>query len=517
MMTLNTKKNVLIPLFLAMHFLLSAATFNSVQSGDWNDSNTWAESGTPSTGDDVFIHDGHSVMLDQKSSYTHLGDITVYENGTLIANTGNSSNGFNFNGNEFHVFGQLTLPFPDKDFKIIGNSLFWGHPSAVIFVSDDWIVTGNTETIVEGICVEVDDDFHINGPNATVCGGGGVSIGSVDSKNTFNLLNGATTNQICLKTIVYRGVGGDCTTVVASGGGNEEPTAIDDQESTYVDTPISIDVLDLNIPDSDPDAGQIIKILSVGNDPKKVNGITDAGGTVSINNNGTNNDPSDDFVDYQPSSGFIGTDFFFYIITDQNGGYAYAEVMVEVNSALPISLVDFSAKEMVCEIVLNWVTESEINNDFFEIEKSNDGITFQVIEKIDGGGNSSLFRNYRFIDELPGRENYYRLKQTDFDGQFTYSDVIFVASNCIQKENIGIVTLFPNPAIGSEVNLRFNANDVEASQFFVTDLYGQVLFDRPINIEKGMNNISIDIETLPAGSYFIHVGKKTSKFIKVRD
>ncbi len=517
MITFKNKNYLLLPLFLCLHFMLSAATFNSGNSGDWNDTNTWLESGTPAAGDDIFIHDGHTVTLIQNSSYTHTGNITVYQNGTLVAKTGNNSSGFNFNGNEFHVFGQLTIPFPDKDLKIMGNSLFWGHPSAIIFVSDDWIVTDNAQTIVDGICVEVDDDFHINGTNATVCGGGGVSIGPANSSNTFNLLNGATTDQICLETLVYRGVGGDCTTAIASGTGNKEPIAIDDQEYTLEDTPVSVDVLDMNVPDSDPDAGQIIKIVSVGNDAAMTDGATDAGGIVNINDNGTPNNPSDDFVDYSPPTGFIGTDFFSYVITDQNGGFTFAEVTINVTAPLPVSLVNFSAKENACEIEVHWVTESEQNNDFFEIEKSTNGITFQVMKKISGAGNSSIFRNYRFVDALPNRQNYYRLKQTDFDGQFTYSDVVFVASNCIQKENIGVVTLFPNPAKGPEVNLRFNANDVEESQFFLTDLYGQILFERQMNIEKGMNNIPVDIQTLPTGTYFIHVGKKTSKFVKIRD
>ena len=73
-------------------------------------------------------------------------------------------------------------------------------------MSDDWIVNQQSTTIVDGICVEVDDDFHINGTSATVCGGGGISIGNSSSNNTFNLQNGATTNQVCLNTNVYRGV-----------------------------------------------------------------------------------------------------------------------------------------------------------------------------------------------------------------------------------------------------------------------------------------------------------------------
>lgn len=493
---------------------LSAATFYSVQTGDWDNAATWGGA-IPAATDAVHINAGHVVTIDQNNSYTHQGNLTINVGGELIAKTGNSVDGFVFSGPEFHVFGTLTLPFPDRDLSITGNSLFWGHPSAVIFISDDWKISGNSETIIEGICVEVDDDFHIKGTKSTLCGGGGVSIGAATGSNTFNLENGAKVDQVCDKTIVYRGVGGNCTTVVAKGSGNAEPVANPDTLSTGQDVAVNIDVLDLGTPDNDPD-GDDLTIVAVGSGGLN-SLITEQGGTVAINNNGTN-DPTDDFVSYTPPTGFSGIDYFDYVITDENGAYQIATVVVTVTAVLPVELTSFRGKITNCEVDLEWSTESEVNSDYFEVQRSGDGYDFKAIGSEEAAGFSTRYRTYDFTDDLPSRENYYRLKMVDIDGSTEYSDVIFVESDCISDQaNIGIVALFPNPAIGSEINLRFNANQEEEVLLLVSDLYGKNLRSEMILINKGMNSMPLDIADYQAGTYVVTIGQRTQKFIKTID
>ena len=173
-------------LFITSTSTIFAATIYSAQSGDWDDPTSWSPATVPSVTDEVIIRDGH-IISKSGPSYTHQGNLTIRENGELISDAGNSSNGFTFDGGTFNVFGKLTLPFPDRDLDIIGNSLFVGHPSAVIFVSDDWEVFDQAEIVINGICVEVDDDFTINGTQASVCGEGGVSIGN--NANNLSLIH----------------------------------------------------------------------------------------------------------------------------------------------------------------------------------------------------------------------------------------------------------------------------------------------------------------------------------------
>jgi len=469
MKNITQKFILLLSLLFFGSFGVSALPFNSAQTGDWNTASTWVGGIVPSAGDDVNINAGHVVTM-TGGTYTHTGNLTINTGGELIANVGNNENGLIFSGDVFHVFGTLTLPFPDKDLEITGNSLFWGHPSAIIFISDDWKISGNSETTIDGICVEVDDDFHIEGTNTTLCGGGGVSIGAATGSNTFNLINGASIDQVCTSTIVYRGEGGNCTTQILQGTGNQEPIANPDMSSTVVDVPISIDVLYLGTPDSDPD-NEDLTITAVGEGSLNTE-TTQEGGMVSINNNGTPNDPTDDFINYTPPAGFIGVDYFQYVITDESGAYKSTTVTVEVTALLPVELANFRAQEGACQIELEWATESEVNSSHFQIERSVDGKRFTQIGEVEAAGFSTAYRVYDFVDELPSGDNYYRLKIIDRDGTTEYSRVVFVQSDCLKNgENIGIVSMFPNPAMGENVNLRFNANQKEEVFMIVSDLY----------------------------------------------
>lgn len=114
---------------------------------------------------------------------------------------------------------------------------------------------------------------------------------------------------------------------------------------------------------------------------------------------------------------------------------------------LPIELLDFKGKYLNNQSVLSWVTASEKNNDYFILERSEDAHEFTQIGKIDGAGNSNTFLNYQYIDAKPiNQVAYYRLKQVDFDGQYSYSQVIALRSN--QKINAEIKA-YPNPSSGN--------------------------------------------------------------------
>ncbi len=502
--------------FLLFNFTLSAATFTTTQSGDWSDANTWAESGYPTPSDIVIINDGHIVTITGTNAYTFYGNIVIKENGELLVDAGNSNDALIFCGGEFHVFGKLTFT-ADKDFSFVGAGHFWGHPGSEIWITDDWKVSQYTTTTVESICVRVDDDFHIKGTNAIVCGDGGVSIGGDQSQNTFNLFNDATLAQVCNETIVYRQSGGSCGDFIKGGIGNSQPIAYDDSETTSINEAIQINVLNHGISDTDPEEEDVLTITSVGTDFMN-NQVTKEGGTVSINNNGTENDPTDDFIDYVPAPEFVGTDEFQYVITDSNGGFAYATVTVEITAVLPVELVSFKAKEAACKVNLSWVTETELDNSHFDIERSVDGYRFSKIGQIKGSGTSNQYHVYDFVDAMPTRENYYRLKQVDFNGTSTYSDVIFVKSECLKNdESIGFVNIFPNPAMTGEVNMRFEANVKENAILSIADIYGKNILREEVSIEQGMNSFAVDINDLKAGTYILSLGRQTTKFIKAID
>ena len=110
---------------------------------------------------------------------------------------------------------------------------------------------------------------------------------------------------------------------------------------------------------------------------------------------------------------------------------------------LPIVLTNFSADNQKEEVILHWTTSSEINNDHFTVERSGDGVYFEPVGTVAGAGNSNTALHYQLTDDepLPGT-SYYRLKQTDFDGQHTWSEIVPVQRLTGSVE----LTVYPNPA-----------------------------------------------------------------------
>jgi hypothetical protein len=115
----------------------------------------------------------------------------------------------------------------------------------------------------------------------------------------------------------------------------------------------------------------------------------------------------------------------------------------DINSPLPVNLISFTATNVNAEYIsLKWATSNEINSDYFEVERSNDGVSFKAIGKVKAAGNSLATQYYSFNDENPLTAiNYYRLKQFDINGNIYYSNIVVVNFG---KSSVPII--FPNPA-----------------------------------------------------------------------
>ncbi|MBN8701699.1 MAG: hypothetical protein J0M08_01415 [Bacteroidetes bacterium] len=109
-----------------------------------------------------------------------------------------------------------------------------------------------------------------------------------------------------------------------------------------------------------------------------------------------------------------------------------------VNLGLPIELTDFSVSNKMNQVVqINWTTNSELNNNYFTLEKSIDAMNFKPIAFLEGKGNSFVINNYSYQDfDIIEGVFYYRLKQTDFDGEFFYSTIKWVEIAKIQKNQV---------------------------------------------------------------------------------
>ncbi len=109
--------------------------------------------------------------------------------------------------------------------------------------------------------------------------------------------------------------------------------------------------------------------------------------------------------------------------------------------ALPVTLLYFTARQTGNQVALHWATASETDNDYFSIEKSRDGQQFNEAGRVAGAGTSLAKLTYGFNDDFPfGGASYYRLKQVDLNGMFTYSKTVKVSSDITSA-----LRVYPNP------------------------------------------------------------------------
>jgi hypothetical protein len=205
-------------------------------------------------------------------------------------------------------------------------------------------------------------------------------------------------------------------------------------------------------------------------------GADNTGMTVALDNTANNNHGT--LTNFSLLSTTPASDFVLHTLND-------------VPVSLPVSLVLFTATRQNNEAVLQWETAQEQNSSSFIIERSSDGNSFGAIGNVAAAGNSSSARNYEFTDQTPQpNANYYRLKQTDIDGTFTYSPV-----KVVNFHVSGQLIWYATGARSVEVSLQQGSNE----QYTLSDLAGHTL--RLGQLSNGRT----DISGLPAGLYIVRI------------
>lgn len=166
---------------------------------------------------------------------------------------------------------------------------------------------------------------------------------------------------------------------------------------------------------------------------------------------------------------------------------------INCSSSLPIELTAFNAIMEGSYITCNWQTNSERNNDYFTVERSADGILFEPIGQMDGAGDSQQPLTYKLYDSSPlSGLSYYRLKQTDFNGASTYSEVrsvVFVLPETVH--------IYPNPSTG-ELHITGEQLDGETVHLYTAS--GQEI---EVSHNKSGQNTELFCKDLPAGLYIL--------------
>ena len=187
---------------------------------------------------------------------------------------------------------------------------------------------------------------------------------------------------------------------------------------------------------------------------------------------------------------------------DSNNGANYKASFTVTPTTLPVSLDTFNAKTAGSLISLDWVTAAETDNAQFAVERSADAVAFTSLGIVTGKGTTTMRHAYQFIDEAPlAGINYYRLKQIDLDGRFSYSPT----RAAILRTN-GELTLLGNP-VATDLTVT---GLLPGSATELRDVAGQLRFQQTATD----NRMQVDVRQLPAGTYLLRVVEPTGVQVK---
>lgn len=217
--------------------------------------------------------------------------------------------------------------------------------------------------------------------------------------------------------------------------------------------------------------------------------------------NNTGNSNSNVHID---SSGFVTS-------TDHFNSFSHiTHGSLHEDNPLPIELTSFTAHVVDNHVKLNWETASENNSSHFEIERSLDGKTVEIIGEISAAGNSSLPIQYNFTDKNPLiGTSYYRLVQTDNNGDshtYKWESVIYNRNNAMSEPFM--LELYPNPGLQSEIIVELTMENPGEFDIEIYSVIGERIFIKSINIEERSQVYEIqfdELTELPQGIYLLNV------------
>jgi hypothetical protein len=170
---------------------------------------------------------------------------------------------------------------------------------------------------------------------------------------------------------------------------------------------------------------------------------------------------------------------------------------------LPVELTSFTGSYENPVVALNWKTASELNNNYFTLERSASGVQFEEVAKIPGSGTTSEAHQYAYVDPSPfPKETYYRLKQTDFDSNFEYSKIIRVETGKEPKRKLSI---YPNPSDGNIIHFTYGDTPFQLNQIEIISQQNVTLVSHTQEATSGTDFSYQLSRPLPPGMYIVRV------------
>jgi hypothetical protein len=171
-----------------------------------------------------------------------------------------------------------------------------------------------------------------------------------------------------------------------------------------------------------------------------------------------------------------------------------------LGTPLPIELIEFRVHNTDSAVLINWTTATEKNNDHFEIEKSTDGEHFYKILDVKGAGNSNTVIKYSAYDKSPFVGiSYYRLKQVDYDGKHSYSDIQVLSR--IGDDVAGLSRIRSNKSV---IAFVYTSDNDKPSELQLIDASGKAIFATSIS-GKGATEATIPRTSIRSGLYILRL------------
>ena len=217
----------------------------------------------------------------------------------------------------------------------------------------------------------------------------------------------------------------------------------------------------------------------------------------------------------------------FYVLEQNFCTYSSRDTVYVTVTALPVKLLSFAARKQDKNNLLTWRTSTEQNNRGFELQRSTNpantgtgGKRFSTIAFVPtkaANGTSTTVLKYDYVDKKPpAAGSYYRLKQTDFDGKYTFTNVVFIKGD--PETVLVLASLYPNPT-HQILNAILQSPKAQTIRLIISDAAGKVVLQHNLQLQKGENNKTINALALAKGAYIVKVitdgGEAViSKFVK---
>lgn len=189
-------------------------------------------------------------------------------------------------------------------------------------------------------------------------------------------------------------------------------------------------------------------------------------------------------------------------------------MQISGTTILPVDLAYFKAEGATNGTVnVSWETASEVNCDYFSVERSLDGSNFEALSQVRGAGNTSTSHQYTYVDDNPHSPvSYYRLKQVDFDGKFEIFKVVSINLSLAHD-----IVVYPNPlATGESATVQIPAGGEKTLQVTVMDANGKQIFSQTLEKENASENVIhfVTEKFSKSGTYFITAFGQSNKYLK---